>query len=196
MGRFTTVDPVYTWRENLVDPQRWNRYAYVRNNPIKYTDPDGKVLRLAQGSSPQFQRDFATDVRYLNGAGASGLIAELERRPELITIRQAGLGLDEYDHNVRETSWNPRGGVETPSGGRQSPALGFVHESAHAVQDLKNHKQYVSDLARRDPAFDTAEEKRVILGPESRAAKRLGEAVRKEHNQSKDVVVSAPDKVR
>jgi RHS repeat-associated protein len=43
IGRFTTVDPVYTWRENLVDPQRWNRYAYARNNPLRYVDPDGKV---------------------------------------------------------------------------------------------------------------------------------------------------------
>jgi RHS repeat-associated protein len=44
MGRFTTIDPVYTWQENLVDPQRWNRYAYARNNPLKYTDPDGKAI--------------------------------------------------------------------------------------------------------------------------------------------------------
>jgi RHS repeat-associated protein len=43
-GRFTTVDPVYTWTENLVDPQRWNRYSYVRNNPLKYTDPDGRQV--------------------------------------------------------------------------------------------------------------------------------------------------------
>jgi RHS repeat-associated protein len=44
LGRFTTVDPVYTWQENLVDPQRWNRYAYVRNNPLRYRDPDGRVI--------------------------------------------------------------------------------------------------------------------------------------------------------
>ncbi|MBX7185679.1 MAG: RHS repeat-associated core domain-containing protein [Vicinamibacteria bacterium] len=44
VGRFTTVDPAYTWKENLVDPQRWNRYAYARNNPQRYVDPDGKAV--------------------------------------------------------------------------------------------------------------------------------------------------------
>jgi RHS repeat-associated protein len=43
IGRFTTTDPVYTWRENLADPQRWNRYAYALNNPLRNVDPDGKV---------------------------------------------------------------------------------------------------------------------------------------------------------
>lgn len=33
-----------TWQENLVDPQRWNRYAYVRNNPLRYKDPDGRII--------------------------------------------------------------------------------------------------------------------------------------------------------
>jgi RHS repeat-associated protein len=43
LGRFTTIDPVTTIEENLVDPQRWNRYAYVRNNPLRYVDPDGRM---------------------------------------------------------------------------------------------------------------------------------------------------------
>jgi filamentous hemagglutinin len=44
IGRLTAVDPVYTWRENLEDPQRWNRYAYARDNPLRYTDPDGEFV--------------------------------------------------------------------------------------------------------------------------------------------------------
>ncbi len=44
IGRFTTVDPAYTIAENLADPQRWNRYAYARNNPLRYQDPDGRII--------------------------------------------------------------------------------------------------------------------------------------------------------
>jgi RHS repeat-associated protein len=41
-GRFTTVDPVMNIEPALVDPQRWNRYAYARNNPLVFIDPDGR----------------------------------------------------------------------------------------------------------------------------------------------------------
>jgi hypothetical protein len=30
----------------LRDPQQWNRYAYARNNPLIYTDPDGRSATL------------------------------------------------------------------------------------------------------------------------------------------------------
>jgi RHS repeat-associated protein len=40
-GRFLSVDP--TWESaDLGKPQSWNRYSYVRNNPINLTDPDGR----------------------------------------------------------------------------------------------------------------------------------------------------------
>lgn len=42
IGRFTTVDPALTMQENILDPQRWNRYAYGRDNPLRFVDPDGR----------------------------------------------------------------------------------------------------------------------------------------------------------
>lgn len=39
MGRFISVDPV---GGGGADPQSWNRYAYARNNPLFYVDPDGR----------------------------------------------------------------------------------------------------------------------------------------------------------
>jgi RHS repeat-associated protein len=44
VGRFTTVDPVLGLDASLGDPQRWNRYAYARNNPLRYIDLTGDKL--------------------------------------------------------------------------------------------------------------------------------------------------------
>ena len=43
-GRFTTVDPEVPFDASLRDPQLWNRYTYVRNNPLRYADPDGRCI--------------------------------------------------------------------------------------------------------------------------------------------------------
>jgi RHS repeat-associated protein len=42
VGRFLSVDPALD-SDNLLVPQSWNRYSYVRNNPIGRTDPTGRV---------------------------------------------------------------------------------------------------------------------------------------------------------
>ena len=42
-GRFTSPDPLIG---RPGDPQSWNMYAYGRNNPLLYTDPDGQTYRL------------------------------------------------------------------------------------------------------------------------------------------------------
>jgi RHS repeat-associated protein len=44
-GRFTTVDPHLDVSATLANPQKWNRYAYVLNNPLTYVDADGRVER-------------------------------------------------------------------------------------------------------------------------------------------------------
>lgn len=90
IGRFTTTDPVYTWRENLVDPQRWNRYAYARNNPLRYIDPDGREITYA---SPQLQTLFGfLSARSEAVRGTLALYAG-PNNPNL-TISQRELGRD------------------------------------------------------------------------------------------------------
>jgi len=39
-GRFTSADP-YIPSADVKDPQRWNRYTYTRNNPLRYVDLNG-----------------------------------------------------------------------------------------------------------------------------------------------------------
>jgi len=40
LGRFITPDP-YEKSAQLGNPDSWNRYAYVLNNPVNFTDPQG-----------------------------------------------------------------------------------------------------------------------------------------------------------
>jgi len=41
MGRFLSPDPIIQNELRMINPQRWNKYAYVINNPLILTDPTG-----------------------------------------------------------------------------------------------------------------------------------------------------------
>ena len=41
MGRFLSPDPKIMTARHLANPQKWNKYAYVINNPLMRFDPDG-----------------------------------------------------------------------------------------------------------------------------------------------------------
>ncbi len=46
LGRFANVDPALNSAFRM-NPQSWNRYSYVENNPVKYIDSDGEILETA-----------------------------------------------------------------------------------------------------------------------------------------------------
>ncbi|MEK6288882.1 MAG: RHS repeat-associated core domain-containing protein [Acidobacteriota bacterium] len=43
VGRFMTADP-YKPSAYLIDPESWNRYSYVQNDPVNFTDPTGLFM--------------------------------------------------------------------------------------------------------------------------------------------------------
>ncbi|MBP9780002.1 hypothetical protein KBD33_05275, partial [Candidatus Gracilibacteria bacterium] len=69
IGRFTTEDPVI-WEVSLtkrtgqyfIDPQQWNSYSYVRNNPINMVDPSGELVDYSRMFSDE--RPNGTDMTY------------------------------------------------------------------------------------------------------------------------------------
>ncbi len=49
IGRFISADTVV---QSFSNPQTLNRYSYVTNNPLRYTDPTGHVLVSDDGGTP------------------------------------------------------------------------------------------------------------------------------------------------
>ncbi len=49
-GRWTSADP-YRGSMSLADPQSFNRYAYVQNDPVNFVDPSGLLLEDPAGMS-------------------------------------------------------------------------------------------------------------------------------------------------
>ncbi|MFZ0687488.1 MAG: RHS repeat-associated core domain-containing protein, partial [Terriglobales bacterium] len=52
LGRFMTPDPVSGTALHIINPQRWNMYAYAINSPLSYTDPDGRDAIAVEFSKP------------------------------------------------------------------------------------------------------------------------------------------------
>jgi RHS repeat-associated protein len=70
LGRFMAVDPGDD--TDLEDPQSWNKYAYVRNNPVGHDDPNGKELVAAlAGAGIGFVVGAAIEVVHEYRAGES-----------------------------------------------------------------------------------------------------------------------------
>ena len=71
-GRFTSVDPKNA-SADPADPQSWNGYAYARNNPLKYVDPDGRKYRLcAPGGCTDYDDKDVDEWRKQDGVRFKG----------------------------------------------------------------------------------------------------------------------------
>ena len=58
-GRFTSPDDF--WKDSQVsDPQSWNKYTYVRNNPLKYVDPTGEKADVTIQTDEENKRGTIT----------------------------------------------------------------------------------------------------------------------------------------
>jgi RHS repeat-associated protein len=141
LGRWYTPDPAGKGAVHPDDPQTWNMYAYVRNNPTTLTDPSGQcdwcqrvfdwkavpglfmsVAELAgviQQGVLQIQPKHLVLVVTSNGQRDSALVPGVKQREIVYTIETKKGGKFEEDtsgkHNV--------GLDEEQTGGTDRPSL-------------------------------------------------------------------------
>ncbi|NRB48378.1 MAG: hypothetical protein HRU41_11950 [Saprospiraceae bacterium] len=186
-----------------IDPQAelypgLSPYAYVANNPVIYNDPDGEKIVIRYGrkdtkkisyrygakykGNDPFVKDVFASFNFLKKGGVGKLVKDLSRHKKTVNIVQTkkldGLAFSPHKHRVY---YHPRSGLKTDQGGKQSPALGLLHELGHAKGYLDNPTENDRLHGTHDHHYDNLEEKRVIKNIENPAARKLGEATRTGH---------------
>ncbi len=61
MGRFMSPDAFYK-DSHVGDPQSWNEYAYARNNPLRYVDPNGETATVSSNCTTDPQNHTTCNV--------------------------------------------------------------------------------------------------------------------------------------
>ena len=152
----------------------WSNYTYCLNNPIKFIDPDGRIVVFAPGVSDQFKSDFAAAVLFMNAHDTSGMLAQLHKSETIYYIAESQRTY--YSPSTNTIYWNSRGGVLTNEGHRLSPATAINHEFDHTLQHDQNPEQFYNDVNNTNSGnYTHKEEERVTTGSEQRTALRHGE---------------------
>ena len=120
MGRFLSPDPKIMTARHLVNPQKWNKYAYVINNPLMRFDPDGKddYIVFRTKTSGYDQGSWDKIASHIRGTTDS------KGRPNTFTMYQGGQATVE---NYNSALKNPDAHIAVVSdvghvGNRSTPA--------------------------------------------------------------------------
>lgn len=158
IGRFMSPDPKTLTVKQLVNPQKWNKYAYTINNPVRYFDPDGmeeievqlRAFIQAKTRPDPATRIFAGDNRgFSSAANASfrtSITVKIEtdasKRPgnPIISVTQPGTAgqtreLDANGNVIKSAT--ATSGLPTVTGSRDAngnPVLNFKQDTVNPLE--------------------------------------------------------------
>jgi RHS repeat-associated protein len=180
-ARFTTVDPVLDQKAALVDPQQWNRYAYARNNPLKFTDPDGRhpvliVLALAAA----FVLNNPTNTNITQGPVNDTIVPNSLIVAAGYGFAAGGLrtaGKEVLEETIENVTGLPVGGLPTkPTRGGET-RFTAAGRRAHAEEPLPTgfERDVRLPSGKRMDGYNAAEKQVLELKPDNQRAVRRGE---------------------
>lgn len=185
-------------------------YAYVANNPIKYIDPDGRVIVIHYGGKTPFYFNGSNASQAPNNTFVQKAIQSYnyniangggESMKALATSKTSGVHLKQYSDNKHVAGtvfWNPEQASKTAEGYTRSPATNLEHEMDHGLSYVTNKEAHKERAETPDKQYGTAEEKRVITGSEAKTAQGNKEYpqgyTRKDHDSHGHIKVNDPTK--
>ena len=163
LGRFQSPDPLLS-SGRIRNPQTWNRYAYVLNNPLKFIDPTGLseqggttikhpdrrmveinadeiiTVSITADSSPK--PDPVTGITGQRTYGENKFfVFEINTR----LTGEDGRGLDQSDYTTQTSSYNDDGTINSTTTIDNSNATRTVTEDGKVV--ITGEKRTVTEIS-------------------------------------------------
>jgi len=152
-GRFTSPDKIVHPAQSSVpevvfiaDPQRWNMYAYVRNNPLVFVDLDGLELVIAASLQKRYDQLAAKSEAF-----RSELAAEKADPNMRVVVVERGLRQNDEkssgDATVMVTDVGYMHATVYVDSARTGDST-VAHEHGHVKDARENTKQFLKDAGR------------------------------------------------
>jgi len=169
LGRFLSVDPVVDFKRNMSNPQGWNRYAYVMNNPLRWTDPTGKYV--CQGSTESCK---VANAAIANIATAAAKLADGAKRDSLNKI--VSFFGKPGEKNGVFVRVNMDSGLSKGAGGGTSTTIATIIGVRTSDLTSRNDFNFQTEMtARMTHEGQHGIDQRIAGMPTNRAEEKLGE---------------------
>jgi RHS repeat-associated protein len=199
LGRFQSPDPGKD--TELEDPQSWNKYSYVRNNPILFTDPDGQKKIKVDKADKKFYKAVKKQLKQLKKdpriKKALNTIkksktehtirphdAEKRNKTQVDNKQAAGDGTG----TGSTTYYDPE--VNVVNDGQQGPPGASIQNLAHEVSHIEDAATGTRDLC---PNGEVAVNETKAVRMENSLASAFGWADRRATYQGKPVDAPGAD---
>lgn len=179
---------------------QFNRYRYANGNPYKFTGPDGRVVEYAFKGGATLRDGDAVLNHWMKSEAINSELRQILLSDETCTIQFNRNGDFGYDESTRTVHIDVTSGLRIKSSGEiQSPALGGGHEVSDAAEhDRVGLSAFRSSLVAPQSSSDSNGVMQIKVGVspeearatsvETRAARELGEAVRKSYGDTNGTV--------
>ena len=176
LGRFLSADSILP---NVYDPQQLNRFAYVRNNPVKLVDPDGHaaIAAIALGA---FLYSYVTgQVVVIAGItiSAAAIVA--------IVASDAASETDDNEESGGETSVDSD--AESVDDGEMT-----VDDPDDEDEEAQAHEEWAAGLRANSPASKATKEK--FIAADKTMAVELRRLLEAKANGTPSEVIRAHEK--
>ena len=176
-GRFTSVDP-FGRSATVADPQSFNRYSYVTNNPVNLIDPDGMMGMIPDASTSwaTISNAWANEFSFGGPETGRSIIAAAEARFDRgvadvmqakqlnDAIRQGKLTRDEAEAIVKG---NENLAIEDAAQATATTEIRGAQGGAPQSPQHTQHEQGHSAPAKKKPAPQRLVFRTVSGGPNS-----------------------------